>query len=359
MVNLLEAVAIALALTHFGLPLAYYYYVKKRWLPKPWGIRLDEDYRPKVSVIVPTYNEANNIVERLDNIYSQDYPKELLEVVVVDSGSTDGTPELVKKCVREHNDLRVELLEEPIRVGKAHALNTALGEASGDIVVIADAFWDENVLRNAVKYLSDHSVGAVSCIKSPTNRDVTGFEDAYRTYYNIVRIAESKAWSTPIFHGELAAFKRELIEKVRGFPVDIGADDSHTATMIALMGYRAIIPEDVLVIERVPRKGYTMWRVRRAQHLIQHFTKTLNYRQKTPKQFKAVLYIETFLHLVNPWLLLVAASLLLVSLVLESPMALTLLVLGLFPPTLIKSYRMWVAAQLYLAMAAVRGTYNK
>ncbi|MCX8205576.1 MAG: glycosyltransferase, partial [Candidatus Nezhaarchaeota archaeon] len=199
MVNLLEAVALALALTHFGLPLAYYYYVKKRWLPKPWGIRVDEDYRPKVSVIVPTYNEANNIVERLDNIYSQDYPKELLEVVVVDSGSTDGTPELVKKWVREHNDLRVELLEEPIRVGKAHALNTALGEASGDIVVIADAFWDENVLRNAVKYLSDHSVGAVSCIKSPTNGDAAVFEDAYRTYYNMVRIAESKAWSCLLY----------------------------------------------------------------------------------------------------------------------------------------------------------------
>lgn len=44
----------------------------------------------------------------------------------------------------------------------------------------------------------------------------------------------------PPFHGELVAFRRGLLERVSGFPENIGADDSYTATKIALIGYRAI-----------------------------------------------------------------------------------------------------------------------
>ena len=47
-----------LELAHFGFPLAYYWYAKTRWLPKPWNIKIDESYRPKVTVIVPTYKVA-------------------------------------------------------------------------------------------------------------------------------------------------------------------------------------------------------------------------------------------------------------------------------------------------------------
>jgi cellulose synthase/poly-beta-1,6-N-acetylglucosamine synthase-like glycosyltransferase len=50
-------VAVGLALAHFGLPLAYYTYLRVRWLGRPWGIGRDPGYRPRVTVVVPTYNE--------------------------------------------------------------------------------------------------------------------------------------------------------------------------------------------------------------------------------------------------------------------------------------------------------------
>ena len=263
---LLELVALTLAGVHFGTPLLYYFYLNHKHLNKPWDIRVNENYRPKVTIIVPTYNEARLIQRKLNNIYEQEYPRDKLEIVVVDSASKDMTPELVEEWAKKHPDLNLKLVMENERRGKAYALNHALKYATGEIVIITDvdSLWPSRNLEKTLKWFADQTIGAVSCLKKPIGSKVKGVEESYRHHYNTLRMAESKAYSTPIFHGELAAFRRNLLEKLGGFPTDIGADDSHTATRIALMGYRAIIPEDLWVDELVPSEGYSWWRIRRA-----------------------------------------------------------------------------------------------
>lgn len=360
---LLEAAAVALAVVHFGVPLAYYLHLRRAWLRRPWGLGRDPGYTPRVVVVVPTYNEAGLIERKLDDIYRQDYPREKLEVVVVDSASTDGTPEKARRWASKHPDLKVRLVEEPARRGKAHALNTALKHIPPDAEVViltdADSFWPQrDTVRRAVAYLADPTVGAVSCLKRPAGQGPGGVEEAYRSLYNQVRLAESKAHSTPVFHGELAAYRKSLLEEIGGFPEDLGADDSHTATLIALKGHRAITPEDVWCTELVPRKGYTRWRIRRAQHLTQHFQKTLRIRHRTPKQFKKILLMETYLHLLNPWLLLVAATLLALAAAHKSPLAIILLALAA-ALLAYKPYRTWITTQLYLIAAMIRNLHTK
>jgi biofilm PGA synthesis N-glycosyltransferase PgaC len=83
-------------LVHFGLPTAYYLHLRAIWLSRPWGVRRDHSFKPMVTVIVPTYNEARLIESKLDDIARQDYLRGRLEVIVVDSASTDGTVEAVK-----------------------------------------------------------------------------------------------------------------------------------------------------------------------------------------------------------------------------------------------------------------------
>jgi len=354
--TLLDIAAITLALIHFGIPLAYYHYLK-RWLNRPWNIRTDPGYIPAITVILPTYNEAPLIGEKLDNIYQQDYPRDRLEVTVIDSASTDGTPDAVRKWAMEHPDARLKLIEEPERRGKAAALNVALKHATGEVVVVtdADAYWpSQDTLRRAMEWLSDPAVGAVSCLKKPAGKGPAGVEEEYRRFYNVLRLAESKAWATPVFHGELAAFRKELLLNLGGFPTDVGADDSYTATRIGLMGYRAIMPEDLICVETVPRE-YSVWRMRRAQHLVQNFLKVLAVGQKTPRQFKTVLYTEAYLHLANPWLLPVAVLLLTVSRSLIGAVMLSAGVVLLA----YKPYRMWIATQAYLMAAAVRNLWTK
>jgi len=355
---LLELTALTLAGIHFGVPLAYYYYAKTRWLPKPWNIKVDENYRPKVTIILPTYNEEKIIEERLENIYNQTYPKEQIEIIVVDS-SNDKTPEIVEKWHKNHKDIKVNLIREKERRGKVFALNEALKHANNDIVIIADAdaFWPENAVSETVKWFSDPTVGAVSCLKKPTDIGLLGTEEGYRNYYNILRLAESKAYSTPIFHGELAAFRKELLLKVNGFPTDIGSDDSHTATEISSIGYRSITPE-IWVNEKVPKEDYASWKIRRAQHLIQHFMKTTKLKIKD-KSFKKILTTETYLHIINPWILLTATILLAVDVLLfKSIVSLILLFIGSIL-LLIKEYRTWLMQQIYLMVAAIKNIKTK
>ncbi|MEM0199369.1 MAG: glycosyltransferase, partial [Desulfurococcaceae archaeon] len=156
----LEVLGLVLALVHFTIPLAYYMYAKLVWLRRPWNLSVDENYKPKVTVIIPTYNESKLIEKKLDNVYMQDYPRELMEIVVVDSASTDGTPKLVEKWASERRDVELKLIVENERRGKAHALNNALGYASGEVVVIADvdALWPRDALSKVVKWLSNPSV---------------------------------------------------------------------------------------------------------------------------------------------------------------------------------------------------------
>jgi cellulose synthase/poly-beta-1,6-N-acetylglucosamine synthase-like glycosyltransferase len=198
----------------------------------------------------------------------------------------------------------------------------------------------------------------VTCIKQPVGEGFAGVEKGYRDYYNVVRLSESKKFSTPVFHGELAAFRRDLLMQLGGFPTDIGADDSHVATLIALKGYRAIAADNATCAELVPGKGYHMWRVRRAQHLLQHFAKTLKLLPKAPREFKPVLLAETWLHIFNPWLLLAAATTLLYKALTGSIIATALLVVGIALLTL-KPYRTWIATQLYLIIASIRNLWTK
>ena len=126
------------------------------------------------------------------------------------------------------------------------------------VITEADCRWPQrDALRRAVSWLADPAVGAVTCLKKPAADGPAGVEAGYRDRYNILRLAESRRWATPIFHGELAAYKTELLRKIGGFPLDIGADDSHTAAKIAAMGYRAVAAEDLWCVEAVPHNGWS------------------------------------------------------------------------------------------------------
>jgi len=358
----LEPLALTLALVHFGVPLAYYWYAKTVWLPKPWNLKLDEAYKPKVTIILPTYNEARIIEERLNNLYEQDYPKELLSIVVVDSASTDGTLELVEKWVMEHKDIECKILREKCRRGMVPAINYALktNEFSGDIIVFtdADALWPTTALKNIVKYFADERVGVVTASVTYRKCGKPTTENVYRSYYNRLRVAESKKHSTPIHNGPLIAFRKDLLYKMGLLPEYTGNDDSTPASVAAFMGYRAIQIDEVVVEEYIRKKQF--WRkVRRSQHLIIHFLKTKKYVKsknlyKYSKDLEIIWRIEWFLHIVNPWLLAASFTLFLLSCMTSlSPFSFGVLSMG----TLLlgsKAYRTWILQQLCLVIAAIK-----
>ncbi len=360
---MLELLALVLAGVHFGVPLLYYWYAKTKWLPKPWNIKTHPDYKPKVTIIIPTYREAEFIWNRLDNIYAQDYPRSLVEVIVVDSASDDGTVDLVKKWTSEHRDVNLKLIEEPERKGKLSAVLKSLKHVSSESSIVvftdADAFWEPDTLNKATTYFADPSVGAVTASITYSRDDV--FENVYRNYYNVVRVAESKIYATPVHNGPFLAIRTELLRKF-GLPTFPGSDDSSFGSYIALLGFRAIQVDDVAVIEPV-RGSQFRRKVRRAQHLLLSFLKTKRYTKKLgvyryTKSFEKIWKVEWWLHVVNPWLLLACAILLVMGAFYGFLNAIILLGIGLMLLVL-KAYRMWVLQQLYLVIAAVRNLWTK
>lgn len=335
--SILDVVALTLGFIHFGVPLAYYFFMRKKHLNKPWNIKVNSDYRPEVTIIMPTYNEAEIIQAKLDNLYTQDYPKDLVEIIVVDGNSNDGTPELIEKWASSHLDVRLKLIREPERRGMVPALNYALRNCrvNGEVIIFtdADAFWDSDALRKITKYFADPVVGAVTASITPTTQVDDSIEGAYRNYYNLLRIAESKAHSTPIHNGALVAFRTDLLYKIGGLPGFTGNNDSTPASIMAFMGYRAIQVDDVIVKEPV-RKDQFHRKVRRAQHLLLSFLETKQYAKKLGvyrynKPFEKIWKVEWWLHLVNPWFLVLSAILLLLSASYGSIIALSLIGIGL------------------------------
>ncbi|KUO91799.1 MAG: glycosyl transferase [Thermocladium sp. ECH_B] len=342
-------IAVTLIAVHFLVPITYYAVVRG-WLRKPWPQVTGID-PPTVSVMIPTYNEASVIGKRLENIAKQGYPLDKLEVIVIDS-SNDDTADIATKWA-EKLGLNLKLIRERERRGKAMALNAGLRQASGDIIVLADAdaFWGGGALPNAVTWFSNQAIGAVSCVKKPISGGEE--EETYRDLYNLLRIGESKKYSTPIFHGELAAFRRSLLDKLGGFPTNLGADDSHTATRIVGLGFRSIIPDNVTCSEIVPNEDFINWKIRRAQHLIQHFIAAI--RLRYPREFLPILSAEFYLHVINPWMLALGIALLVAS---HGLPAIAILAIGVAAIAW-GPYRTWMLQQVYLLAASLRNTYTK
>lgn len=352
---ILETIALTLAAIHFGVPLAYYWYAKSRWLPKPWEIRTDPKYLPKVSIIIPTYMGAKWIAQRLDNIYDQDYPRDKIEIIVIDSNSPDGTAEIAKKWIADHGDINTKLINEPVRRGKLSAVLEGLKYVSplSEIIVFTDddCLWSKDALRNVVKYFADPVIGAVT--GSIKYLDDNGSENEYRMYYNMVRIAESKWWSTPIANGPLLAIRKCIIDKL-GLPIFPGADDSAFASYIAFAGYRAIQVDDAWVYE--PKVNAQLVRmIRRAIHLTNYFLKLKRYAKKQHVYKKApfdhIWFIESFLHLANPWILATSALLLVLGATMCSLISVTFLALGIGLLIASREFRMWIKNQAILLVA--------
>jgi poly-beta-1,6-N-acetyl-D-glucosamine synthase len=196
---------------------------------------------PLVTVVVVAYNEANRIERRIENLLSQDYPRQKLEIVIASDGSTDGTDERARWFQRA--GVRVRAFDT--RRGKAAVLNDVVPLARGEIVVLADARqrFDSGTVRALVADFADRDVGAVSgelVIRSRRNESGSSIAEGssfYWRYEKFIRRNESQANSTVGATGAIYAIRRELFERI---PDDTLLDDVLIPMRIVCRGYRVV-----------------------------------------------------------------------------------------------------------------------
>jgi glycosyltransferase involved in cell wall biosynthesis len=114
---------------------------------------MDQSKLPKVSALMGAYNYADYIVEAIESCMGQDYPPELLELVIVDDGSSDNTAELVHAAQERHPG-RIKFIQQQ-NAGATAATNRARREASGDLIALLDAddVWLPDKTRRQVDFM--------------------------------------------------------------------------------------------------------------------------------------------------------------------------------------------------------------
>ena len=104
---------------------------------------------PKVSILISAYNEEAVIERKIQNLLELDYPKDKLEILIGDDGSTDKTVEIVER----YKDQGITLVKAPQNAGKAAMLNRLEKKASGEILLFCDA--NTMLFPNVVRKLTD------------------------------------------------------------------------------------------------------------------------------------------------------------------------------------------------------------
>lgn len=288
-----------------GPPVFIFLYMKHK-SKASWPTKIDYNYKPKVSIIIPTYNESRIIKYKLENIVKLTYPADSLEIVVVDSDSTDDTVRIAHDFSEKEKIQNIKILVEGERKGKSHALNYALEYCEGNIIVISDAdcFWPSDILEKALPYLSDPSVGAIGGPKILFNSDqtwITRMEETYLKSANFMRVGESKAGSTVFFEGGFSAFKKEALEKFD--PYATGSDDCGTIIGVIEKNYRAMLVKDAKFYSSFPStfRGKIDIKLRRINQLIRVFSKYFDFLVKGKvKSTKTTIIPNILLYLVSP-----------------------------------------------------------
>ena len=168
-----------------------------------------------------------------------------------------------------------------------------------------DCRLNEGALRRVATWFSEPTIGAVTGRQILINLEKSSQvsqEEEYRGFFAKLRIAESCLDSTPIFHGECAAYRREA---VAGHKIveNSNADDSQMAVAARRSGYRSIYDPGLAFFEASPpnNRSIRIQKVRRAQGLIRHFWRNKGIIvDKSMGEFRKIIALELLLHIVLP-----------------------------------------------------------
>ena len=192
---------------------------------------------PTVSVIIPVFNEADVIENKIKNCLQIKYPEEKLEILISSDGSTDNTVKIVEK----YTDRGIEFFSNKQRRGKPYTINKLVKQASGEILFFTDArqLINSDALIKLVRNFQDQKVGCVSgeLIYRKTSSITGRGVGLYWEYEKYLRRKESDVYSMIGATGAIYACRKELFEPL---PEDIVLDDIYTPLVVVRKGYRAI-----------------------------------------------------------------------------------------------------------------------
>jgi cellulose synthase/poly-beta-1,6-N-acetylglucosamine synthase-like glycosyltransferase len=200
---------------------------------------------PSIAIVIPVYNGEAFLKNKLRSVLALEYPHDKMEILVVSDGSTDSSESIAREFVHDG----VGLLTLP-RGGKPTALNAAIAQTRGEILILTDV--RQPLAADSVKLLvesfADPSVGAVSgelVIGAGSSADAKDI-GLYWRFELWIRDRLSRLDSMFGATGAFYAIRRELAPRI---PADILLDDMYLPLSAFFQGYRVVLDRRALAYD--------------------------------------------------------------------------------------------------------------
>jgi len=280
-----------------------YFKHRKKATTEPSKVRFD--HLPPVTIQLPLYNERYVVERLIEEILKIEYPRELLQIQVLDD-STDDTAPFAEALVERYHTMGhpIEYHHRSNRHGyKAGALQEGLKTATGDFVAVFDADFcpPADFLMRTVHYFADPKVGVVQTRWSYINRDYNFLTEVEAIlldgHFILEHGARSSAGYFFNFNGTAGMLRKEMIDDAGGWQHDTLTEDSDLSYRAQLKGWRFVYLPGLDCPSELPVEmhGFQVQQSRWAKGLTQCAKKLLPAILKAdiPKRVKA----EAFLHL--------------------------------------------------------------
>jgi cellulose synthase/poly-beta-1,6-N-acetylglucosamine synthase-like glycosyltransferase len=242
--------------TYIGYGLLIYVLSKLKSQPGRVDYVPDKDL-PDVTVLVAAYNEEQCIEDKITNTLNLDYPKDKLSVFFVTDGSTDNTPDIVKKFHA------VKLFHDFQRKGKIHAVNRVMPHVQTPIVVFTDAntLLNKPALRKIVRHYQNAKVGGVAGEKRIYKNDEDNAsgsgEGFYWKYESFLKEKDAAVYSIVGAAGELFSIRTALYEEPAENMI---IEDFYLSMSICAKGYRFMYEPDAYALETASASVKEEWK---------------------------------------------------------------------------------------------------
>lgn len=222
--------------------------------------------QPRFAVIVPAFNEQEGIVGTLQSLCDLDYPREKMEVVVVNDGSTDKTQEVVEEFIQQHPEGHITLINQENR-GKGAAMNRGLAAINSEFFACldADSLVGKNALQTMLPLFDEDEKLAAVCpllkVKSPQNllQKVQWTEYVVNMFYKFLNSKINCIHVTP---GPFSIYRTEVIRALGGYDEKTITEDLEIAIRLQKYHYRIHQTFDAVVETESPRSWGSLFRQR-------------------------------------------------------------------------------------------------
>jgi len=219
---------------------------------------------PIITVAIPAYNEEDTIKETINSVLNLDYPKDKLQIIVINDGSKDKTKQEAEKTIKQNKEYNIILVNQENK-GKGAALNKALSITEGEYFASmdADSYVDSDALKKMLKHFNKKTAAVLPLLKV---KDPKTFVEKVQSYEYVVNAFFKKAMSTlncvHVTPGPFSLYKTKVLTEIGGYAEKNLTEDLELALKIQKHHYKITQLLDATVGTYAPKTIKSLYRQR-------------------------------------------------------------------------------------------------